>query len=144
MGFVSALTRIEGKKNEEFKRLEALRGRFTQELLRVIPDIVINGDMKNRLPNNIHISVPFIEGESMVLMLDAAGVQVSTGSACSASDLQVSHVLTAIKQDMNLMHGSLRLTMGESTTQEDCDYVLFVLSSIITRLRSMSPLLTVL
>lgn len=140
VGLASALSRVEQRREKEFERLTKLRDYFSHSLLQEIPDMVINGHKTSRLPNNIHVSIPFVEGESMVLMLDELGVQASTGSACSSTDLQVSHVLVAIKQDALLMHGSLRFTLGESTTKEECDYVVSVLPGIIKRLRSMSPL----
>ncbi|MFA5132417.1 MAG: cysteine desulfurase family protein [Candidatus Paceibacterota bacterium] len=140
VGMSYALTRVEKRREEESKRLIALRDYCMSELVCILPDVVINGSCTSRLPNNIHISVPFVEGESMVLMLDEEGIEASTGSACSASDLQVSHVLTAINQDTSLMHGSLRFSFGEATTKEECDYLLTVLPGIIKRLRSMSPL----
>lgn len=140
VGFTSALLHVEEAKEKEFERLTTLREFFIEKLKVGISDLVLNGDKEKRLPNNIHVSIPAIEGESMVLMLDELGIQASTGSACSASDLQVSHVLTAIKQDVNLMHGSIRFTMGEETTKADCEYVALTLSKIVERLKSISPL----
>lgn len=139
MGFAYALERAEGKKKEESARLIQLRDYFIAKLKEQIPNAVVNGHPTLRLPNNIHISIPRIEGESIVLMLDSEGIQASTGSACSANDLQVSHVLHAIRQDPTLMHGSLRFSLGETTTQGDCDRVVSVLSAITARLGSMSP-----
>lgn len=139
VGLAHALVRAEEKKEEENKRLTALRDYFMKKLKQEIPSVVVNGHTTARLPNNVHISIPRVEGESMLLMLDAENIQASTGSACSANDLQVSHVLQAIHQDPSLMHGSLRFSLGETTTQEDCDRVVSVLSAIVTRLESMSP-----
>lgn len=140
VGMSEALVRVESRRESESKRVTGLREYCLERLQQAIPDIVLNGHPTVRLPNNIHISVPQVEGESIVLMLDNEGIEASTGSACSASDLQVSHVLTAIKQDTTLMHGSLRLSFGETTTQEECDYLLAILPDCIKRLRSMSPL----
>ena len=140
IGMTTALLRVETRRVTEVLRVGELRDYFLSSIQNVIPELVLNGHPTQRLPNNIHISVPQVEGESIVLMLDAVGIEASTGSACSASDLQVSHVLSAIKQDATLMHGSLRLSLGETTTQDDCNYVLTVLPDIIKRLRSMSPL----
>ena len=106
----------------------------------MIPDVVLNGHPTNRLPNNLHISVPQIEGESIVLMLDEMGIQVATGSACSAQDLEVSHVLRAINQDESLMHGSIRITLGKDTTRDDLDYFVSIFSDVVIRLKSMSSL----
>ena len=140
VGMALALARIEKKREHESKRCTTLRDAFISSLVATSPDVVLNGHPTSRLPNNIHISVPSIEGESMVLLLDNLGIEVSTGSACSSSDLQVSHVLQAIHQDPLLMHGSLRITLGESTTHEDCEYLLSVLPAIIKQLRALSPL----
>lgn len=139
VGFGEALLRVEKRREEESLRVAKLRDYFIDELQRAIPDMVLNGHTTLRLPNNIHISVPLVEGESVVLMLDELGIQVSTGSACSANDLQVSHVLMAINQDASLMHGSIRISLGEKTSKEDCDYVISVLPQIILKLRSISP-----
>jgi len=140
VGFDFALSRVEERRGKEFARLTEIRDYFIEGLRKNIPDLVLNGHPTSRLPNNIHISIPGIEGESMLLMLDELGIQVSTGSACSASDLQVSHVLVAIKQDVSLMHGSLRFSLGETTTTEDCDYVISSLFSIVQKLRTISPI----
>lgn len=140
IGFDFALARVEERREKEFLRLTELRNYFIEGLRKNIPDLVLNGHPTSRLPNNIHISIPQVEGESMLLMLDEAGIQASTGSACSASDLQVSHVLMAIKQDVSLMHGSLRFSFGEDTMKEDCDYVISSLFSIVKKLRTISPI----
>lgn len=140
VGFDFALSRVEKRREKEFERLTEIRNYFIEELQKNIPDLVLNGHPTSRLPNNIHISIPMVEGESMLLMLDEFGIQASTGSACSASDLQVSHVLTAIKQDVSLMHGSLRFSLGEETTKEDCDYTISSLFSIVKKLRTISPI----
>jgi cysteine desulfurase len=140
VGMSLALTRVEKRRQEESLRLSSLRDTFITSLRESIPDMVLNGHVTERLPNNIHISIPAVEGESMVLMLDSLGVEVSTGSACSYHDLQVSHVLSAIGQDPNLMHGSLRITLGESTRKDECNYFLSVIPDVLKRLRSMSPL----
>ncbi|HCC05971.1 TPA: cysteine desulfurase NifS [Candidatus Nomurabacteria bacterium] len=140
VGFDFALSRVEERREKEFARLTEIRDYFIEGLRKNIPDLVLNGHPTSRLPNNVHISIPGIEGESMLLMLDELGIQASTGSACSASDLQVSHVLVAIKQDVSLMHGSLRFSLGETTTTEDCDYVISSLFSIVKKLRTISPI----
>ncbi len=148
-GMYESLTMIEKNREVESVRLTSLRDYTLRKLQENIPDIVINGHPTNRLPNNIHISIPSIEGESIVLMLDERGIQVSTGSACSSHDLEVSHVLKAIylrpsrelaSSDQNLMHGSIRMTLGKDTTKSDIDYCLQELSAIVVRLKSMSPL----
>lgn len=140
VGLSEALVRIESKRQNEADRVRKLREYLLEELQKIIPDMVLNGHREKRLPNNIHISIPYIEGESIVLLLDNAGIYVSTGSACSSNDLQVSHVLVAINQDEMLRHGSLRISLGETTSKEDCDYFIGELSRVVKRLRSMSPL----
>lgn len=140
VGMSLALDRVEKKKKEEGKRLRVLRDRCIAELLDAIPGIVLNGHAKERLPNTIHISIPHVEGESMVLMLDHEGIEVATGSACSSHSLSPSHVLLAIGQDPTLLHGSIRITLGESTTEEACKRVVRTLASVVGRLRSLSPL----
>jgi cysteine desulfurase len=117
VGFQEALSRVERQKEKEAVRIAILRDECLKSLRGVLPFLVLNGHPKERLPNNIHISIPDIEGESVVLMLDSLGIAVATGSACSSKDLKVSHVLQAINQEPLLMHGSLRITLGETTTK---------------------------
>jgi cysteine desulfurase len=92
------------------------------------------------LPNNVNISIHFVEGESLLLNLDMEGIAASTGSACSSNTLEPSHVLLALGLSHELAHGSLRFTLGRYTKEEDIDYVLEVLPKIVDKLRSMSPL----
>jgi cysteine desulfurase len=94
----------------------------------------------HRLPNNVNVSVAYIEGESMILNLDMEGIAVSTGSACTSASLEPSHVLTAIGLPHELAHGSLRLTLGRATTEADIDRTLDVLPGIVKKLRAISPL----
>lgn len=105
-----------------------------------IPYIKVNGHRENRLPNNINICFRFIEGESLLIMLDQKGICASSGSACTSGSLDPSHVLLAIGLPHEIAHGSLRLTISEDTTKEDADFVVDNLKSIVERLRSMSPL----
>ncbi len=100
----------------------------------------LNGSRTKRSPNNVNVSFHFIEGESLVLMLDAQGVETSTGSACSSKDLQPSHVLRAMGMRPEQAHGSLRLTNSQYNTEEEIDYVLDVLPGITQKLMAMSPL----
>ncbi len=109
-------------------------------ILAEIPYCRLNGDRKKRLPNNINISFQFIEGESLLIMLDMAGICASSGSACTSGSLDPSHVLLAIGLPHEIAHGSLRMTLGEETTKEDMDYVIDNLKEIVGKLRSMSPL----
>ena len=109
-------------------------------MLNNIPHVRLNGHRTKRLPGNTNFSFSFIEGESLLLMLNMKGVAGSSGSACSSGSLDPSHVLLAIGLDHGTAHGSLRLTLGAETTEEDIDYVLGILPGIVEKLREMSPL----
>ena len=111
-----------------------------ENILKTIPHSRLNGHKEKRLPGNVNISFEYIEGESILLMLDAKGISASSGSACTSGSLDPSHVLLAIGLPHEIAHGSLRLTFGEKNTKEDVKYLLDVLPPIIERLRSMSPL----
>lgn len=117
-----------------------LRDYFIQQIREKIPYVKLNGDEKKRLPNNVNISFRFVEGESLLLMLDRAGVYASSGSACTSGSLDPSHVLLAIGLPHEIAHGSLRMTLSEETTKEDVDYVVEQLQNIIEKLRNISPL----
>ncbi|KKQ15340.1 MAG: Cysteine desulfurase [candidate division WS6 bacterium GW2011_GWF1_36_8] len=121
-------------------KLMNLRDRAIKEILEKIPYSRLNGDEKNRLPGNVNISFEFIEGESILLMLDMKGICASSGSACTSGSLDPSHVLLAIGLPHEIAHGSLRLTFGEENTDSDLDYLLETLPPIIEKLRAMSPL----
>jgi hypothetical protein len=99
-----------------------------------------NGHLKYRLPNNIHISIPSVEGESMLLMLDKENIEVSTGSACGAFDLKPSHVLLAIHQNEEIIHGSIRFSLGKYTNKKELDYVLKVFPPIVEKLKNLSAI----
>ena len=105
-----------------------------------IPEVRLNGHRTERLPGNVNFSIKYIEGESILLMLDLNGIAASSGSACTSGSLDPSHVLLAIGLPHEIAHGSVRLTLGDDTTEEDVDYVLDVLPRIVARLREMSPL----
>jgi len=126
----------------EAERLTLLRDKLIQGLLERIADTRLNGHPVKRLPNNVNISVDFVEGESMCLNLDLEGICASTGSACSSSSLEPSHVLLALGLRHEQAHGSLRFTLGKWTTEEEINRVLDTLPNIITKLRAMSPLFT--
>lgn len=117
-----------------------IRDYAIDRILSEIPYCRLNGDRRKRLPNNINISFQFIEGESLLIMLDMAGICASSGSACTSGSLDPSHVLLAIGLPHEIAHGSLRMTLGEETTKEDMDYVIEKLKEIVDKLRSMSPL----
>lgn len=117
-----------------------LRDYFIDRVLKEIPYAKLNGDPVKRLPNNINLSFRFVEGESLLIMLDMKGIAASSGSACTSGSLDPSHVLLAIGLPHEIAHGSLRLTLGEDTTKEDLDYTLEQLKEIIGKLRDLSPL----
>lgn len=125
---------------EHNERLTILRDKLIEGLLQ-IPHSRLNGPKgENRLPGNANICFRFIEGESVLLMLDAMGICASSGSACTSGSLDPSHVLLAIGLPHEIAHGSLRLSIGDGTTEEEVDYVLKTVPSIVQRLRDMSPL----
>lgn len=125
--------------DSERERLTKLRDYFIEEVERRIPDSYLNGHRTQRLPNNINFSFAYIEGEALLLNLDMEGIGVSTGSACSSSSLEPSHVLSAIGVPIELVHGSLRFTLGLWTKKEDLDYTLDLLERIVDKLRAISP-----
>lgn len=122
------------------EHLKGLRDYLISQILEKIPYTTLNGHPTNRLPNNVNISYKYIEGESILMLLDLDGIAVSTGSACSSGSLKSSHVLLAMNVDIELAHGSIRMTLGDGTTKEDLDYVIDKLQKAIEKLRYMSPL----
>lgn len=126
--------------DERIKTETELRDYMIERISAEIPYAKLNGDRTRRLPNNVNFSFQFIEGESMLIMLDMAGICGSSGSACTSGSLDPSHVLLAIGLPHEIAHGSLRLTLGYENTKEDIDYVVDELKKIVERLRSMSPL----
>ena len=122
------------------RRLAAMRDRLIRGILDDIPDTRLNGHPVERLANNVSVAFRYVEGESILLLLDALGIAASTGSACTSTSLEPSHVLTACGLPHEEAHGSLRLTLGSRNTEEDVDYVLSVLPGVIGRLRDISPL----
>lgn len=126
---------------EERARHESeLRDYLMDRIMEEIPYARINGDRNNRLPNNANFAFQFIEGESLLIMLDSKGICGSSGSACTSGSLDPSHVLLAIGLPHEIAHGSLRLTMSEDNTKEEMDYVVDSIKEIVQRLRDMSPL----
>ena len=120
-------------------RIEKMRNRLIDELLK-IPRSRLNGSRTERLPGNVNISFECIEGESILLLMDMAGICCSTGSACSSNSLDPSHVLLAIGLPHEVAHGSVRLTLSHGNTEDDVDYIVEKLTGIVARLRTMSPL----
>jgi cysteine desulfurase len=121
-------------------RLRAMRDRLIDRILGDIGHTRLNGHPVQRLPGNVNVSFEFIEGESMLLLLDQYGICASTGSACTSGSLEPSHVLMATGLSPEVAHGSLRLTLGKENTDDDVDYVLEALPKVVSRLRGMSPL----
>ena len=124
----------------EMPRLTSLRDKLINSILEKVPYSRLNGHPTKRLPGNANISFEYIEGESILLLLDYKGICASSGSACTSGSLDPSHVLLAIGLPHEKAHGSVRLTMGHFTTEEQVDYVIQELPPIIERLRMMSPL----
>jgi len=141
VGFGRAVELAQQEMSDEAERLTYLRAQLIKGLLERIDHTRLNGHPVNRLPNNVNISVDYVEGESMLLNLDLEGICASTGSACSSSSLESSHVLLAMGLSPEQAHGSLRLTLGKWTTREEIEQVLDVLPRIVAKLRAMSPLL---
>jgi len=140
VGFGKAAEIAQEEMSEETRHLTLLRDKLIRGLFERIARIHLNGHPSQRLPNNVNVSIESVEGESMLLHLDLEGVAVSTGSACSSSNLKPSHVLLALGLSHELAHGSLRFSLGRGTAEEDIEHVLKVLPSIVSGLRSMSPL----
>ncbi len=141
VGFGKAATIAQAEMVEEARRLTVLRDKLADGLLSGIEDIQINGHSQQKLPNNVNVSINFVEGESLCLNLDLDGICASTGSACSSSSAEPSHVLTAIGVQPPLLHGSLRFTLGKWTTEDDIHHTIDSLSRVVGKLRAMSPLL---
>jgi len=138
VGLAKALELVQKDRIKESKRLVFLRDYFIKRLLNEIPKTFLNGHSSRRLPNNINVSILGVEGESVVLYLDEAGISCSTGSACTSQNLEPSHVIMALGKPYEYGHGSLRFTLGRRNTKKDVDYVLKVLPPIIKKLRSIS------
>lgn len=139
-GFATALEEAEALRGYEAPRLAALRDLLIAQLERRISGLRLHGPRTTRLPNNVHVSIPGVEGEAMLLLLDAAGIAAATGSACNSFDLAPSHVLLAIGEEAGLCHGSIRFSLGRSTTGEDIERAARELQRIVAHLRSLSAL----
>ena len=131
-----AAATMEKRAAKEIELRDYLIHRITTE----IPYVKLNGHPEKRLPNNVNVSFRFVEGESLLLMLDSFGICGSSGSACTSGSLDPSHVLMAIGLPHEIAHGSLRLTLSEETTKEELDYTVDKLKDIVEKLRKMSPL----
>lgn len=140
VGLACAIELCQNKMEDEIKFQSALRDRLIKEIPERIPEVRLNGHPGQRLPNSVNFSIKYIEGESILLSLDMLGIACSTGSACTSSSLEPSHVLLAIGLDHETAHGSLRITLGRFTRESDIDYLLEKLPPVVQKLRAMSPL----
>ncbi len=140
VGLGKAVELASGSMDERAEKERELRDYLIRRIEEEIPYCRLNGDREKRLPNNVNFSFRFIEGESMLIMLDMKGICASSGSACTSGSLDPSHVLLAIGLPHEIAHGSLRMTLGADTRKEDLDYVVEQLKEIIEQLRGMSPL----
>lgn len=139
VGFAKALEIVTNEKEANTKRMKVLQKKLIDGLLK-IPETRLNGDRDKRLPNNVNISFLNIEGEAMLLMMNEMGIAASTGSACSAHDLEPSPVIMALGVTHEIAHGSIRFSLGDESTESDVDYVLEKIPIIVKTLRDMSPM----
>ena len=140
VGLGKAVELAAASMQERAEKESRLRDHLISRIEAEIPYCRLNGDRVKRLPNNVNFSFQFIEGESLLIMLDMKGICASSGSACTSGSLDPSHVLLAIGLPHEIAHGSLRMTLGADTTEEELDYVADSLKEIAARLRDMSPL----
>ena len=138
VGMAAALKDACDHLEENQAKLTAMRDKLITELSK-IPHCVINGSIEKRLPGNVNICFEGIEGESLLLLLDAKGIEASSGSACASGSLEPSHVLLSIGLPKEVAHGSLRISLGESNTMEQMDYIIEELPKIVEKLRNISP-----
>ncbi len=139
-GFGKAVELAERDFDKRIERLTALRNKFIEGIKSNIPEVVLNGHPTERLPNNVNFSYKYVEGESILLLLDMEGIAASSGSACTSGSLDPSHVLLATGLDHGTAHGSIRFTISEEITEDDIDYTVEAMKNIIARLRAMSPI----
>lgn len=140
VGFGKAVSIAVSTMEERIRKETEVRDYLIEKIEEKIPYCRLNGHRTKRLPNNVNFSFQFIEGESLLIMLDMEGICASSGSACTSGSLDPSHVLLAIGLPHEIAHGSLRLTLNEDITKDDIDYVVDKISGIVEKLRSMSPL----
>jgi len=140
VGMAKALELAVAGMEEEVSRLTRLRDRMIHAILSRISHVRLNGHPTQRLPNNVNVSIEFVEGEAVLLNLDLKGIAASSGSACTSGSLSPSHVLMAMGVPPEVAHGSIRFTMGRGTTEADVDYVVDTLVDVVAKLREMSPL----
>ncbi len=139
VGFAKAVELCQKEMPKESQRLTQLRDTIINQILKIIPGSYLNGPRLKRLPNNVNLRFDFVEGEAIVMQLDYYGIAASTGSACSSPKLEPSHVLLATNLQLEMAHGSLRLSLGRWTTEKEIDELLRMLPVIIDKLRKISP-----
>ena len=142
VGFGKAAEVAKRDFDKHVEHCSTLRNHLVERVLAEIPNTFVNGTMEHRHPGNASITFEYIEGEAILLFLNQAGISVSTGSACSSTSLEPSHVLTALGVPVEKIHGTVRFTIGDFTTMEDVDYVVDTLKSVVTRLREISSVNT--
>ena len=139
VGLGKAVELVAAHRDEDIARLEPLQIKLAQGILSSVPKTRLNGDWSQRIPNNVNISFLDLEGEALLLYLDAEGIYVSTGSACTSASLDPSHVILALGLPYEVAHGSLRFSLGRETTEADIETVLAVLPPLVKKLRAISP-----
>ena len=139
VGFGKAAELAKAQMETHIAHCSELRDYLIDRVTKEISDTYVNGTMEHRHPGNANITFKYIEGESILLMLDFKGISVSTGSACSSKSLEPSHVLTALGVPVEMVHGTVRFTVGDFTTKEDIDYTVESLKEIVEKLRALSP-----
>lgn len=140
VGFGKAVELANEDFNQHVEKLTAIRNKLMEGIKKNIPDVILNGHPTMRLPNNVNFSYKYVEGESILLLLDMEGISASSGSACTSGSLDPSHVLLATGLDHGTAHGSIRFTISEETTEDDIDFVIETMKNIIVKLRAISPL----
>jgi len=140
VGFGEAVEMLKENDAKYIAHYSELRDYLYHKITEKTEDILLNGHEQNRLPNNLNISIGYVEGEALLINLDMEGICISTGSACSSGSLEPSHVINALHVDDEFIHGTMRLTIGRHTTKEDIDYTAEKINEVVKRLRAMSPL----
>ena len=142
VGFGKAAELAKEHFDEHVAHCSSLRNHLVERVLSEIPNTFVNGTMEHRHPGNANITFEYIEGEAILLLLNQAGISVSTGSACSSASLEPSHVLSALGVPVEMIHGTVRFTIGDMTTLEDVDYTVDTLKQVVGRLREISSVNT--
>ena len=142
VGFGKAAELAQKNFDQHVAHCSSLRNHLVERVLAEIPDTFVNGTMEYRHPGNANITFKYIEGEAILLLLNQSGISVSTGSACSSASLEPSHVLSALGVPVEMIHGTVRFTVGDLTTMEDIDYTVDTLKKVVSRLREISSVNT--